>query len=322
MFRWMGHTLKSLGRSMTFRRAALLTIEAETPPPEDALRAPTIEEVCGGRILRPKGRIAEGLPPIRVRWLPMTTVWQMLDSKGCEPSTPNSAVWEQAMQISDILRQLEIDPLRIGIDGLPGCGKRSLASALASLLEMRWKTLEDEELVTRGALDESGTIYEHHRLFRTQDVEAFDVIIHSDEPVKRSWSRLFDRKLDTVTGIMLDHRRLQEIGGVAFEVCGGEQLAIPGGDFVVKVKPPGGFRARENIMSRLAAKGLDGANLGKEESLFLLVCGRRPEGVKSYVLGPARADSPVGRLIAGLVDAPEPSAAVASHPPAPAGPSM
>jgi hypothetical protein len=217
---------------------------------------------------------------------------------GASPSI--KAVEEQAEGIAQVLRERGITPNRLGIDGLPGSGKSSLSSALAEKLDMRWRSLDYQNLGLRGILGRKRTIYEHYRLFRTQDVDAFDVIVYIDEPARRSRARVRRRGRGLILAAVLDYDKLKKVGELAFDVCEGEPVAVPKSQVLVKIKPPEGFRAVENIASRLGAAGSDASgvgNMSKEEMLFLLAYGRRQEGLTAYFLPLAHI---MGSLAAGL----------------------
>ncbi len=215
------------------------------------------------------------------------------------PSPSIKAVEEQAEGIARVLRERDIVPDRLGIDGVPGSGKSSLASALAERLDMEWESLDYQDLGLRGILGRKRTIYEHYRLFRTQDVDAFDAIVYIDEPVELSRAKVRGRGRGLVLAAILDYDRLKKIGELAFDVCDGEPVSVPGGHVVLKIRPPEGFGALENIAGRLGAAGSDTSGMSKEAMLFLLACGRPQEGLTAYLL-PLAYVARIGRLAAAL----------------------
>jgi hypothetical protein len=224
---------------------------------------------------------------------------QMLSSLGRPSASVAAVVAEQAEEIALILRERDIAPSRIGIDGIPGSGKSTLARALAGKLDMEWKSLDFRNLGLPEDLAQERTIYEHHRLFRTRDVDAFDVLIYIDEPVPSSKARVRRRGRGLILGIMLDYDKLKTIGKMAFDACEGEPVAIANSHLVLKIKPPGGFRAEENIAGRLERSGLDASGASREQMLCLLACGKRQEGLRAYLL-PLEYIARLGSLAARL----------------------
>ncbi len=248
-------------------------------------------------------------------------VARMLSSRA-GPLPSIEAVREQAERIAGILRERDVIHDKLVIDGIPGIGKSTLARALADTLDMGWKSLDYRNLGLPGDLAQERTIFEHHRLFRTQDVDVFDAIIYIDEPVERSRSRVHRRGRGLVLAAALDYEKLKKIGELAFDCCEGEPVAIPESHLVLKIRPPEGFRAAENIASRLGASGVDAEGqapsearpaltgvaegispdthgMSKEAMLFLLAYGERREGFSAYLL-PLNLVARIGRLAAGL----------------------
>ncbi len=224
---------------------------------------------------------------------------QVLLVSHSRPSSSLKAVLEQAKRTALLLRERDVVPNKLGIDGIPGSGKSTLARALAVELGMTWKSLDYRNIGLPGNLAQERTIYEHHRLFRTQDVDIFEAIIYIDEPVADSRAKLTRRGRGLVLAALLDCRKLKKVGEIAFDVCDGESLAIPDSHLILKIRPPGGFQARENIARRLSAAGFDTSGMIKEEMLFLLACGRRQAGLKAYLL-PLAGLARLGRLAAQL----------------------
>ncbi len=148
------------------------------------------------------------------------------------------------------------------------------------------------------------TIYEQHRLFRTQDVDVFDVLVFIDEPVEVSKARVLQRaKEETRESLIiyaLDYEKLKKIGKLAFDACEGEPISIPRSSLLVKIRPAGGFHATENIVSRLGDAGHDARNMAKEEMLFLLAYGRPRSGLIAYVVPGAFNHELLQGLLAGM----------------------
>ena len=208
-----------------------------------------------------------------------------------------------ADSIARILRQRGIVPNRIGVDGLPGSGKSTLARALAEKLDMKWQSLDHANMNVPQGLTRQGTIYEHQRLLRTQDVDVFDAIVYVDEPVEVSRARVLRRARtegrQALIIDVLDYSKLKEIGKRAFDVCDGDPISIPRSHLLMNVRPPQGFRAIENTASRLHAAGHNSEGMSKEEMLFLLFDGRTRSGLSAYVLPGAYKEELLRGLLAG-----------------------
>lgn len=221
-----------------------------------------------------------------------------------EPSQIVEPVRDSALRIALLLQERGCVPQRIAVDGLPGSGKSSLARALADRLGLKWKSLDHENMNVPRDFSREHTVYEHHRLLRTQNVDHFDVIVYADEFVTVSKTRVLQRaRTETRAGLMidmLDYEKLQKIGNLAFRVCRGELIPIPGTRLLVKIRPPAGFGATENLVSRLRAAGYDLQNLEKEEMLFLLLYGKRQCGLRAYFLPGAYTEEFLQGLVAGM----------------------
>lgn len=193
------------------------------------------------------------------------------DMAGGEPEVnlPDAAALP-AEEIADWFRVNGPLPNRLAIDGIPGSGKSSLARALAERLDMRWRNLDYENLDLPLPLDADRTIYDHHRLLRTQDIEGFDALIWIDEPVEVSKQRILRRKRGGVLVELLDFDLLKRVGAKAFEIADGEVQSFDQGRIRLKRRPPGGYRAMENLRRELAAQGIDAHGLSKEQCLLLL----------------------------------------------------
>jgi hypothetical protein len=86
---------------------------------------------------------------------------------------PSVAVLESVNWIARILQERAIVAIRLAVDGLPGSGKSTLARALAERLGFRWKSLDHQNMNVAQDFAAGRTVYEHHRLLRTQDVDVF-----------------------------------------------------------------------------------------------------------------------------------------------------
>jgi hypothetical protein len=211
---------------------------------------------------------------------------------------------QSASEIVQILRARGVVPNRIGVDGLPGSGKSTLSRALADTLGFEWKSLDHQNMNVPRDFTAELTIYEHHRLLRTQDVDAFDVIISVDERIEVSKARILKRAKPearrAVNVDVLDFEKLRAIGKLAFEVCDGDPIPIPASTLVMKIRPPGGFNAVDNIMRQLHAAGHGVESRSKEEMLFLLAYGRARSGLLAYFVPSAFNEELMAGLLAGV----------------------
>ena len=230
-------------------------------------------------------------------------VLKMLGLAG-DPNQPIERAQECADTIVRILRKQGVVPSRLAVDGVPGSGKSTLARALAEGFDLSWKSLDHEDMNVPRDFSRERVVYEHHRLLRTQDVDAFDAIVYIDEPVAVSRGKVLERsRLEARQGLsaeVLDYDRMKKIGELAFEACDGAPISIPGTDLLVKVRPPGGFRALENIESSLHAAGHDPRNRSKEQMLFMLAYGTPRSGLTAYLLPGAYNNEFFKGLLAGV----------------------
>ena len=231
------------------------------------------------------------------------TVLKLLQGAG-ERRPVIESVRDSALRIALLLQERGSVPLRIGVDGLPGSGKSALALALADRLGMKWKPLDHENMDVPRDFSQERTIYEHHRLLRTQDVDIFDAIVHVDESVTVCKARILQRAREEARESLiidvLDFEKLQKIGKLAFRVCRGEPISIPGSRLLMKIRPPQGFGTTENLVSRLRVSGHDAHALEKEEMLFLLRYGKRRSGLLAYFVPGAYTEELLRGLLAGL----------------------
>jgi len=188
--------------------------------------------------------------------------------------------------IVDLLKEKRIRPNKIGIDGLPGSGKSTIANALSNRLKMEWISLDFKLSNEPYQFNKNNSIYEHHRLFRTQNLDAFDVIIFIDLPVEKIKEQIIDRGQGAFNVEIFDYDLMQEIGKTAFEITDGGKIRVPSTYLYMKIKPEGGFNIDENLDKKLKAEGfVDTGNLTKEEKLFLLAEGKAKKGMFAYNQG-------------------------------------
>jgi hypothetical protein len=193
---------------------------------------------------------------------------------------------EVSLAAGAILRLFQskgISPNRIAVDGVPGSGKSTLASALARKLGMAVECLDYRNVDRPISLAKDRTIYEHHRLLRTQALDSFDALIYIDEPVEASRQKVLRRKRGGYLVDIMNFDRLKAVGHKAFSVAGGECIAVEDSFVRVKIRPEGGFRCLENIEAELHAKGLSSKGLNKEQALFLCVEGKAIKGFAAYL---------------------------------------
>lgn len=189
----------------------------------------------------------------------------------------------QADRIIDLLKSNGVTPNKLAVDGLPGSGKSTLARALADKLGFQWKSLDHQNLNKPIDFTEGKTVYEHHRLLRTQNPDNFDAVIYIYEPVELAKERVVKRKRIPIIVDVLDFEKLKQMGDKAFALCNGLTHDIPDTNLKVKIKPNDGFKAYENIFSELSALGLNPEGLSKEQLLFLSIDGKARQGLNAYI---------------------------------------
>ncbi|MFC1563097.1 hypothetical protein ACFL4Z_03500 [candidate division KSB1 bacterium] len=195
-------------------------------------------------------------------------------------------VEKNADWIVNLLKEKEIRPNRIGIDGLPGSGKSTLANALSNRLKMEWISLDYQLSNEPHQFNKNNSIYEHQRLFRTQNLDVFDVIIFIDLPVEKIKEQIIDRGQGAFNVEIFDYNLMQEIGKTAFEITDNEKIRVPKSHLYMKIRPKEGFNINENLDIILKAEGFaNTGNLTKEEKLFLLVEGKVKKGHFAYNQG-------------------------------------
>ncbi|NQT01324.1 MAG: AAA family ATPase, partial [Planctomycetes bacterium] len=190
---------------------------------------------------------------------------------------------KNADEIIALLNSKGVHIKRLAVDGVPGSGKSTLARALAVKLNFELQTLDYIDLNKPQDFNKEQTIYEHHRLLRTQDVENFDAIIYIDEPVELSKQKCLNRKRGGINIDVFDYEKLKKIGSEAFNIAAGRVYSISNSYIKLKIKPKAGFRAYKNISAKVNKKGFKTEGLSKEELLFVSVYGRSRKGLTAYV---------------------------------------
>ncbi len=134
--------------------------------------------------------------------------------------------------ILSLFRSRGLSPNRIAVDGIPGSGKSTLAAALARKLDMTVECLDHKNMDRAISFAKDRTIYEHHRLLRTQGLDGFDALIYIDEPVDTSRQKVLQRKRGGYLVDIMNYDRLKAVGHKAFSVAAGDRpIEIPPSSF-------------------------------------------------------------------------------------------
>ena len=203
---------------------------------------------------------------------------------------------ENADKIIALLNSKAVHIKRLAVDGVPGSGKSTLAKILAEKLNFKVRTLDYIDLNKPQDFTQNKTIYEHHRLLRTQDIDNFDAIIYIDEPVEFSKQKCLNRKRGGINIDVFDYEKLKEIGAEAFDIAASKSYKISNSYIEIKIKPKTGFRVYENIRNKLKKKGFETEGLCKEELLFASAYGKAAKGLRAYV----RLDAYNKEILEGL----------------------
>jgi len=207
-----------------------------------------------------------------------------------------------AEKIAHILNSNNIAYERIGIDGIPGSGKSTLAKALAKLIGFEVRNFHHPEIESPCDLYETATIYEHHRLFRTQDIDHFDVLVYIDTPIKVAKEKVFERKKSGILLDVFDYDKLKAIGDLAFDLADWKSFEIPENLTKIKVRPQEGFNQVRNIKKKLKARDIHLENsCTKEEMLMLLAYGKKERGLRAYIECDAYCKDFINGMKAGLL---------------------
>lgn len=198
------------------------------------------------------------------------------------PYQPVPAVEECSAQIVRMLEGKNISPETIGIDGPPGSGKSTIGRSLAKRTGLKWSCLYWRDMRESYSFL-PGRIYENIRLFRTQDIDNFDVIIYIDCPVEDAQRRVIVRDRNGALADYMDFKMLKKIGDAAFEMADGEEIIIPMSPVRIKLRPKDGYKDMENLRMILRSRGVDVEGFSKEELLFIYCYGKPKSGILPYV---------------------------------------
>ncbi|MBA7650484.1 hypothetical protein ES703_58290 [subsurface metagenome] len=190
---------------------------------------------------------------------------------------------KNADEIIALLNSKKVHIERLAVDGVPGSGKSTLARALAEKLNFELQTLDYIDLNKPQDFSKERTIYEHHRLLRTQNIDDFDAIVYIDEPPELSQKKCLHRKRGGINIDIFDYEKLKKIGAEAFNTAAGKVYKIENSYIKLKIKPKAGFRVYENIRDKVEKKDFKTAGLSKEELLFVSVYDRPQKGLMAYV---------------------------------------
>ena len=201
-----------------------------------------------------------------------------------------------AAAVAKLFRERGLTPLRLAVDGLPGSGKSSLAAALGRELGMEVVCLDHHDMDQEQDFSRPMAIYEHHRLFRTQNLDHFDALAYIDEPVQACRERVLRRKRGGYLVEILDYDLLKRVGDMAFRCADGEETSILSNDqgndgdesmglgsLRIKFRPETGFREQSRIQDELRRQGFEDEGYAKEEALFLCAQGVRRSGFRAYL---------------------------------------
>ncbi|SLM28564.1 conserved hypothetical protein [Desulfamplus magnetovallimortis] len=184
--------------------------------------------------------------------------------------------------IVSFFRRYSLFPERLGIDGVPGSGKSTLARLLAEKYNMSWRSLDHTNMEKAVDLSEKDTIYEHHRLFRTQNIDNFDAIIYIDEPVSLSMQKVLHRKRGGYLLELMNYELLKNVGKKAFEVGDGDIFNVPESFLKIKLRPAKGFKVMENLCRELEMTPEKASRFSKEQLLFISLGHRPRKGFTAY----------------------------------------
>lgn len=224
---------------------------------------------------------------------------KLLTGNSERPFQPVPAVERYVDQVMRVLDEKKIFPETIGIDGPPGSGKSTLGRSLARRTGLKWISLYLKDIHAPYVF-RPGHIYENIRLFRTQNIDEFDLIIYIDCRAEDARRRVIERDRNGALADYVDFKKLKKIGDAAFEMAAGEEIMIPMSPIRIKVRPKGGYGDVDTLQMILQSKGLDVDGFSKEELLFMYCYGKPKSGIVPYIKFGAYNDEILSGAFAAL----------------------
>lgn len=197
-------------------------------------------------------------------------------------TTPNPDIDVYGKQVADQIRSSGLDPskITIGLSGIPGSGKSTVAKSISKHLGTNVVTedlhgMSDVIKVTTGKKPiQPGHLYEQTHLLHRVEPDKFDVMIHVDVPVAEATKRLHARGRGAWQSDVYDLDKMQKTISTAFnETAGAAKEVAPG--IKMKIKPPGGFKADETLNAGLKNKGIDPSHMSRQQKVVTQATGNK-----------------------------------------------
>ncbi len=217
-----------------------------------------------------------------------------------ENRVDSKEVGREVESIVSLFRLKSLHPQRLAVDGVPGSGKTTLAYALAKELGMNALSLDHMDMESPLDFSVNKTIYEHHRLLRTQNIEWFDALIYIDEPVEISRNKVLLRKRGGYLTDIMDYDLLKRVGERAFSIADGEEYNVPESYLKIKIRPEGGYNANKNLVNELRTLDVNDKGLSKEQLLFLSLNLEPRSGFVAYINPNALTDDLLSGVVKGV----------------------